>query len=225
MNLQSVQYWFIKKIYADHNSSRSVKRALALLFENAPEEFVGLNIGSGKSKIHPRIKTMEIEAGDGIDFVGSVENIPFDNNTIDLIVTQEVLEHVRDPFQAIDEISRVLRPGALAYIQIPFTIGFHGCPQDYWRFSHEGMEELANIGGLIVEEIDMSVGPAVGFYRILVEFIAILFSLPSRLLYRPFKLSASIIFYPIKWLDPVMRLSIEAHRIPGGYFMICRKPE
>ena len=225
MGVKKIQHWVVKTIYADHNSSRKVKNAIASIFERVPEDYDGLNIGAGLSKVHPKIKTLEIEAGEGIDYVGSVEALPLDDNSLDLVVTQEVLEHVENPFKAMTEIARVLRPGAIAYIQMPFTIGYHGCPNDYWRFTHQGMEQLAKIANLEVEEIGKSVGPAVGFYRILVEFFAGLFSTPLHILYKPLKLGASILFYPIKWLDPLMRLSKESHRIPGGYFMICRKPD
>lgn len=221
--LGKVKYWFVKNIYADHNSSKTVKTALASVLDQMPSDFTGLNIGAGMSQLDPRIKTLEIEDGPGIDLVGSVEDIPSDDNQFDLIVTQEVLEHVEAPFTAMKEIYRVLKPGGLAYIQLPFVIGYHPCPHDYWRFTHEGMQALASSANLKVEEISLSVGPAVGFYRILVEFVAVLFSSIWNPLYKPFKIISAIVFFPIKFLDPLMRRSKEADRIAGGYLIICRK--
>jgi SAM-dependent methyltransferase len=219
----AVQQFFVKKIYADHNDSRAVKRAIAHMIARVDEHREGLNIGAGNTRLSPFIRTMEIEAGEGIDIVGSVESIPCDDGRFDVVITQEVLEHVPDPFQAIREIARVLKPGGRAYVQLPFIIGYHPCPNDYWRFTQDGIARLAAVGGLRVVEHGTSVGVATGFYRILVEFFAILFSLPISLSYRGFKAFFSLVFYPVKWLDRLLALSPQAHRIEGGYYVILEK--
>jgi SAM-dependent methyltransferase len=220
---EKIKYIFIKKIYADQNDAKVVKLSLCELLSNLEHGAKGLNIGSGRTRIDPRIKNMEIKGGDGIDIVGSVEAIPSDDNVFDLVITQEVLEHVKSPQRAVNEIYRVLKPNGTAYIQLPFIIGFHPCPNDYWRFTREGIIELVISAGFSVKEATMSVGPAVGFYRIAVEFFAVLLSAFYGRLYKPAKLLFSIILYPVKWLDPFMQRSAESKRIAGGYFVVCRK--
>jgi SAM-dependent methyltransferase len=221
--IDKLKYLFVKKIYADHNDTNAVKGALHELLARLTANSIGLNIGAGRTKIDDRIKNLEIEPGEGIDYVGSVEAIPCANDYFDLVITQEVLEHVADPFTAIKEIHRVLKKGGYAYVQLPFVIGYHPCPQDYWRFTHEGLVELAKAADLEIVKMDVAVGPAVGFYRILVEFFAIIFSVFYWRLYRPAKFLFAILCYPVKFLDPLLRKSREAKRISGGYFIICRK--
>lgn len=221
--IDRLKYLFIKKIYADHNDALAVKSTLSELISRLPANAVGLNIGAGKTQMDARIKNLEIEPGEGIDYVGSVEKIPCDDSTFDLIVTQEVLEHVPSPFVAIKEIHRVLKSGGYAYIQLPFVIGFHPCPNDYWRFTHEGLTELVLSAGLKIVKTAMAVGPAVGFYRILVEFLAIFFSVFYWRFYKPSKLLFSIVCYPIKWLDPLLARTRQANRIAGGFFIVCQK--
>lgn len=221
--LAKLKYFYIKKIYADHNDAKVVKVMLRELLSNLSPDAKGLNVGSGKTRIDPRIRNMEIEAGDGIDIVGSVEAIPSEDNVFDLVITQEVLEHVKSPRMAVEEIYRVLKPNGTAYIQLPFIIGYHPCPSDYWRFTHEGMIELVVSAGFNVTEVTLSVGPAVGFYRIAVEFFAVFMSAFYGRLYKPAKLFFALLLYPVKWLDPFMRRSSEAQRIAGGYFVVCRK--
>jgi SAM-dependent methyltransferase len=219
----SVEQFFVKKIYADHNSSASVQNALRTLIAGLGAGDEGLNIGAGFTRLSPQIRNMELDAGAGIDIVGSVEDIPSEDNRFALIITQEVLEHVENPFRAVQEIARVLKPGGKAYVQLPFMIGYHPCPKDYWRFTHEGIVQLAEQSGLRCIETGVSVGSATGFYRILVEFLAILFSLPVKQSYRGFKAIFSLLFYPVKWLDRLLALSPQAHRIAGGYFVILTK--
>lgn len=221
--IDTTQYIVVKKIYGDHNNARNVRQALKTLLQKMPEPFEGLNIGAGQTNIHPKIKNLELEAGANIDYVGSVLDIPCSDNEFDLVVAQEVLEHVKDPHKAVEEIYRVLKKGGHFYLQLPFIIGFHPCPNDYWRFTHEGIQELLEYSNFRTLELEITVGPAVGFYRILVEFFSLCFSLGIPILYKPIKLTAAIIFWPIKLLDPLLMKFKEANRIAGGYYVIGQK--
>jgi len=218
-----IKYFFIKKIYADHNDAKAITSTLNELLSKLSDDSVGLNIGAGRTKIDRRIRNLEIAAGENIDYVGSVEKIPCDSDCFDLVITQEVLEHVQSPFLGIKEIHRVLKKGGYAYIQLPFIIGYHPCPNDYWRFTHEGLAELVKNADFQIIKTSIAVGPAIGFYRILVEFLAIVMSVFYWRLYKPAKFIFSILCYPIKLLDPLLVRSREAMRISGGYFIVCQK--
>ena len=61
------------------------------------------------------------------------ESLPFPSGTFDLILSHEVLEHVQDDAQAVQEMVRVLRPGGRAVIFVPnrgYPFETHGI---YWR--------------------------------------------------------------------------------------------
>jgi SAM-dependent methyltransferase len=60
----------------------------------------------------------------------------------DVVILDQVLEHVQAPAQAIAEVRRVLRPGGYAIIAVPFLIRIHGAPSDYWRFTADGLRHL-----------------------------------------------------------------------------------
>jgi SAM-dependent methyltransferase len=49
-----------------------------------------------------------------------IHQIPFKDNTFDAVLCNHVLEHVLDDIKAMSEISRVLKPGGWAILQIPF---------------------------------------------------------------------------------------------------------
>ncbi|MBA4057401.1 MAG: SAM-dependent methyltransferase [Marivirga sp.] len=49
-----------------------------------------------------------------------VHQIPFEQNTFDLILCNHVLEHVRDDIKVMREFNRVLKPGGMAIMQVPF---------------------------------------------------------------------------------------------------------
>ena len=61
------------------------------------------------------------------------ERLPFPNNSFDLILSHEVLEHVQDDAQAVSEMLRVLRPGGRVVVFVPnrgYPFETHGV---YWR--------------------------------------------------------------------------------------------
>lgn len=51
--------------------------------------------------------------------VGNVYNIPFEENSFDIIILDQVLEHLAHPKLAMKEIERVLDKGGLCYIGVP----------------------------------------------------------------------------------------------------------
>jgi SAM-dependent methyltransferase len=51
--------------------------------------------------------------------VGFVESIPFPDNTFDLAIADNVLEHLADPVVSFSEIRRVLKPGGLFLAKTP----------------------------------------------------------------------------------------------------------
>jgi SAM-dependent methyltransferase len=217
------QYFVVKNIYGDHNKSSKVQGAILKLIGYMPNDFRGLNIGAGQTRVHKSIKNLELEPGLNIDYVGSVLAIPCNDNIFDVVLAQEVLEHVSAPGAAIDEINRVLKVGGYFYLQLPFIIGYHPCPKDFWRFTHEGIRELLPQDKFDIIDSDITVGPAVGFYRILIEFLALCFSLGISSLYKPTKLVFAVLFFPIKFLDPLLLRSKQANRIAGGYYVIGKK--
>ena len=56
----------------------------------------------------------------GAEFIkGSAYSLPFPDNTFDLIVCSEVLEHLHEYIDAVIEINRVLKPGGKFFASVP----------------------------------------------------------------------------------------------------------
>jgi 2-polyprenyl-3-methyl-5-hydroxy-6-metoxy-1,4-benzoquinol methylase len=60
----------------------------------------------------------------------------------DVVICAEVIEHVSNPFLAIEQIYRVLNPDGLLVLTAPMKLEIHGSPFDYWRYTPQGFEVL-----------------------------------------------------------------------------------
>lgn len=214
---------FVGAVYATHNQSPAIRRALGRCLSRLDNGDRGLNVGAGPTDIHPAVLNLDITPLATVDCCAPAEHLPFADNSFALVVSQETLEHVREPHTAMREICRVLKQGGMLYCQLPFVIGYHPGPTDFWRFSVEGIRALVEQNGLICSEVGIAVGPATGFYRIAVEFVAVLLSRATPGLYHPIKGLAALMFYPLKALDPLLVGSAQADRIAGGYYVIAYK--
>jgi hypothetical protein len=48
-------------------------------------------------------------------------NLTFENETVDLVITQDVMEHLLDPARAFAEIARTLKPGGAHILTVPLV--------------------------------------------------------------------------------------------------------
>jgi SAM-dependent methyltransferase len=155
-----------------------------------------LDIGGGFRDRRVFLKTLgsvivlDRKKGPTIDIVGNAQNLPFTDNSFDVVALFMVLEHLEDPKVALGEIARVLKPkGVLLLTTVQYWHN-HDCPKDYFRYTDDGLRYLCSKSGLKIRKIWSQGGP------FLVIFHAIelnLSELPRKLV-----LLAAPIF---NWLD------------------------
>lgn len=81
------------------------------------------------------------------------EHIPLEENSVDTIISIQVLEHLSNPQQAMREMARVLKPGGQLFLTTPFYQAEHQVPYDFYRYTRYGLRHLAEQAGLEVLEI------------------------------------------------------------------------
>jgi SAM-dependent methyltransferase len=69
--------------------------------------------------------------------------------SVDILFSLSVLEHLQCPWLVVAEINKLLRVGGEVFINAPHSWPLHEVPNDFWRFSDEGLKVLF--------------GPAMGF--------------------------------------------------------------
>ncbi|PCI30367.1 hypothetical protein COB55_00160 [Candidatus Wolfebacteria bacterium] len=92
------------------------------------------------------------------DIIGSIMDMPFQDETFDCVICLETLEHVENPFEAMREVLRVLKPNGKFIGSTPFTHKLHGEEYgDYWRFTRQCWKNI-----LMKDFKDTSVTPYAG---------------------------------------------------------------
>jgi len=82
------------------------------------------------SDISSEALKLAVEANDGVHYALSAENtLPYGDNYFDAILIFDVLEHVANPGDILDEAHRVLKPGGIFYVFVP-------CEGDWTSFWH-----------------------------------------------------------------------------------------
>lgn len=69
--------------------------------------------------------------------------IPLEADIADTIVSISTLEHLNNPANLLNESYRLLRPGGVLVLQVPFMWHVHEAPFDYFRFTQYGLRKLA----------------------------------------------------------------------------------
>ncbi len=89
-----------------------------------------------------------------IDYVCDIVAIPLPNQSIDTILCAEVLEHVPDPIKALEEFSRLLKPGGQLILTAPFASMVHLAPYHFCTgFSRYWYEHHLPRLGLQIKEL------------------------------------------------------------------------
>jgi len=80
-----------------------------------------------------------------------------DRGTYDVVICEQVIEHVVDPCAAAQNLRGLCSPGGHVIVSTPFLIRVHELPaygmHDYWRFTPRGLATLLERAGLVVETV------------------------------------------------------------------------
>jgi SAM-dependent methyltransferase len=71
---------------------------------------------------------------------GDITSCPeLPSESFDVVISVDVLEHVKQPWLAAPEIMRLLRPGGFTYHSTVFSWRYDPRPADYWRFTPDSL--------------------------------------------------------------------------------------
>jgi SAM-dependent methyltransferase len=185
-----------------------------------------LDLGAGGRLIAPNVICVDFIPFPHTRLVADVQRLPVRDGAVDLVFATGLLEHVEDERAVLGEIQRVLRPGGLAHVELPFLQQYHEDPIDCRRLTVDGLEREMKRVGLETVKSGFHIGPTVTILTLLAYYGAIVFegrSLPARAVSTGVFLLLSVLFFPFKFLDRLLLRKRSAHRLAFGVFCTSRK--
>lgn len=134
------------------NPNYLVLRSRRLIFEpylqTLPRNLIILDIGGRYQPYRPLLDSkvakycaLDVEQTELVTAVGSGEQIPFRDETFDLVIATEVFAYFEHPRQASTEIHRVLKTGGSLVASVP-AIAPRFVDEECWRFLPRGLRSL-----------------------------------------------------------------------------------
>jgi SAM-dependent methyltransferase len=140
----------ISEIKSEHAAGREVLEVGALDVNGTVRPWV--------EAFGPKSYTgVDISEGPGVDYVCDATQLlqHFEESSIDLLISTELMEHVRDWRVVLSNFKRLLRPGGYLMITTR-SIGFHyhGYPYDFWRYELSDIEQMLSDFEIVIERKD-----------------------------------------------------------------------
>lgn len=88
------------------------------------------------------------------DIVANAEFLPIKSNSIDIVLCNQLIEHVSEPIKIIVEINRILKEEGILILTAPQMGRLHGEPNDYYRYTKWGLKYLLEENRMKLEIIE-----------------------------------------------------------------------
>ena len=88
------------------------------------------------------------------DIVANAESLSIKSNSIDIVLCNQLIEHVSEPSKIIVEINRILKEEGILILTAPQMGRLHGEPNDYYRYTKWGLKYLLKKNNMKIELIE-----------------------------------------------------------------------
>ena len=80
--------------------------------------------------------------GIGVDIILNLHDLNLEDKSVGTAILIDTIEHVEYVRKAISEVCRVLKDDGILLVSGATLFHIHGYPNDYWRFTPEGIRSL-----------------------------------------------------------------------------------
>ena len=101
---------------------------------------IAINLGSGQDN-YDKFINIDLGVYDPVHIVADLKKIPLLDSSVELVVSNSVLEHIYDCNTVFDEVFRILKKGAYFYLCVPNACLRHH-RYDYHRWTTPGLHKL-----------------------------------------------------------------------------------
>ena len=114
-----------------------------IVMQSLPADAIVLDLGAGNMAFNlPNVIRMDVTLTPYVDVVADAHALPFLPGSFDFIFSLAVIEHLRQPFVAAQEMYDALRSGGYVYGECNFIYPYHGYPYHFFNASQQGLEQV-----------------------------------------------------------------------------------
>lgn len=154
----SVRRHFVDQFFFKHSSLYKGKRVIDIGGKKKNKRGL-FDIG----KYAESVTYVNLDRTTEPDIESDATNIPLPDNSFDIVILGEILEHVPEPQKVLTEARRLLRPGGTVLATVPFMYPIHADPFDFGRYTDYYWQEAARN----LWFSDITVERQGGFYAVL----------------------------------------------------------
>jgi len=180
-----------------------------------------INVGSGSKFVGANVVNLDYYAFPDVHIVADATKLPFQDGSVDAVVCESLLEHAEDPEAIAREIARVVRPGGMAYILVPFMLGYHSAPSDYRRWTMSGLRGL--FADFEETRGGTAFGPTVTLNHALSSWLALGLSFGSAKIYQLLAAAIMALLSPLSQLDRLLALHPNADDVAYAIYFLGRR--
>lgn len=124
------------------------------------DEYIGLEYDTPENRRYKRA-----------EFFYNGESFPFENEKFDCAICNQVLEHVFNPDNFLQEINRILKQNSYLLLTVPFVWDEHEQPYDFARYSSFGLKHMLEKNGFEIIKQTKSVNSAAVIIQLINTYI------------------------------------------------------
>lgn len=174
-----------------------------------------LNAGSGYSHINKNSLNVDIQDKEGVDVVCDLHDLPESIGTFDAVICSAVLQYCHTPDVVAQNFMKVMKPGALLYVEAPWIQAYNPDTPDRFRFSEPALRSIFKDFNVLDVGASITSGSAFYLQGVTMAHLAT----GNKYLNHALMLMAKVLLYPFKWIT-----TASENRTAGGLYIIAQKP-
>lgn len=205
--------------YADIASLLKGEKPIRILVLGGSVDGVGITHLKNILKKEDLLVETDVSYGPNTTVICDAHEIPFADESFDLVIAQAVLEHVLDPFLCVREMSRVLKENGLIYAETPFMQQVHGGKYDFMRFTHLGHRRMFRNFNEINSGVIAGAGSALVWS---LKYFLTSFA-NSKKVDRVLSYGGTFLFFWVKYFDLILNKTRGSIDAASGFYFLGRK--
>ena len=180
------------------------EKPYAHLFTDKVASYLGTDIDLGNSK--------------QVDICADSLTLPVKSSSVETVISNQVIEHVKSPEAFLKEITRILKPNGVLIVTAPQLWCLHEKPHDYYRFTRYALELLCETNRLEVVLLEERYGA----FAAIAQMFALMVYLPNSQKRWRTHLSR-LVFGPAQLAGVMLDKMFFNSDLTLGYVLVARK--